>query len=170
VSLDWEGARARLRAAQERLDEIDHEVGDFEALLRARAEAIAAAHATPPRPGVSDVVVFRIGTERFSVAAVEVGEVIDVVHLTALPGVPAFYRGLLSHRGVVFPLVDLRPLVGATPDEHPFALALLFASDARTVAVGVDDVDLLQGVGTVDGVVPLDIWTVLSDARLVVDG
>ena len=185
MSLDWEGARARLRAAQVRLDAIDQEVGDFEALLHARSDAIAAAHATPRPAGVSDLVVFAIGDDRYAVDAVEVAEVIDVPPLTALPGVPALYRGLLSHRGIAFPLLDIRSLVGRTPAAHDaFPHALLFVSDAQTLAVGaaeiegmlrVDDATIAPAAApairgtTPDGTVVLDVWVLLADARLVVD-
>ena len=186
MRLDWEGARARLRAAQERLDAIDQEVGDFESLLHARSDAIAAAHAAPPPVGVADLVVFAIGDARYAVDALEIAEVIDVPALTALPGVPPLYRGLLSHRGIVFPLLDIRPLVAARADERTaFAHALLFVSGAQTVAVGADAIEGLVRVEdativpspspairgtTPDGAVVLDVSVLLADARLVVDG
>jgi purine-binding chemotaxis protein CheW len=186
MSLDWEGARARLRAAQERLDVIDQEVGDFEALLHSRSDAIAAANAAPSAAGIADLVVFAIGNARFAVDAVEIAEVIDVPALTALPGVPPLYHGLLSHRGIAFPLLDIRPLVGRAADAHgTFAHALLFVSEAQTVAVGADAIEGMVRVddatidpspapairgATSDGAVVLDVWVLLADPRLVVDG
>jgi chemotaxis signal transduction protein len=185
MSLDWEGARTRLRLAQERLDAIDQEVGDFESLLHARSDAIAKAHATPPPEGVADLVVFAIGEQRYAVDAVAIAEVIDVAQLTALPGVPPLYRGLLSHRGVVFPLIDIRALLGAAPaHDATFAHALLFSSPAQTAAIGADAVDGMVRVETAtiaaspaaairgttpDGLVVLDVWVLLADARLIVD-
>lgn len=170
MSLDWDGAHARLRAAQERLDEIDQEVGDFEALLHARSDAIAAALARPRPAGSVERVVFTVGAARYAVDAAAVVEVIDVGRITPLPGVPAFYRGVLSHRGVVYPLLDIRPFVGARAVDGTFAYALLFASPAATVAVGADAIDGVETDALPAGVTALDINTLLADARLIVDG
>lgn len=171
MSLDWEGAHARLRAAQERLDEIDQEVGDFEALLHARADAVAAAIARPRPEGSVERVVFTVGAERYAVDATAVVEVIDVGRLTPLPGVPAFYRGVLSHRGIVYPLLDIRPFVGISAGAPAaFAYALLFTSPAATVAIGADAIDGIESDGLAAGVTPLDLGALLADARLIVDG
>lgn len=176
MKLDWEGAHARLRAAQDRLDEIDQSVGDFEQTLRARAEAIATALAAPPPVGVRDLVAFALGNQRFAVDAVDVAEVVKVAQITALPGVPSFYRGLITHRGAIYPLLDIRPFVGTAPTvtakPAPFVQALLCTSDEQAIAIGVDEVegivrsDIANGPA---GMVVVAVSTLLGDARLVVD-
>ena len=170
MSLDWEGAHARLRAAQERLDAIDQEIGDFETLLHARSDAIAAALSRPRAAG-ADRVVFSVGAGRYALEATAIAEVIDVGRLTPLPGVPAFYRGVLSHRGIVYPLLDIRPFVGTPVDaQAAFAYALLLTSPAATVALGADAIDGIESGALPAGVTALDLGALLADARLIVDG
>lgn len=189
MKLDWEGAHARLRAAQERLDAIDQSVGDFEALLQARSAAIAAARAGPAPEGMVDYVVFTAGERRYAIDATVVDEVVEITALTKLPGVPALYRGLLSHRGIVFPLIDIGPLLGAPAAVESFVRALLFATNDRAVAIGADTVDTLRHAAgatapcesdplqaaavagaIAGGTVVLDASILLADARLIVDG
>jgi len=190
VSLDWEGAHARLRAAQERLDAIDQGVGDFEALLHARSAAIAAAAAEPARAGLTDFVIFSAGGAMYGIDAVAVSEVVGITALTLLPSVPPFYRGLLPHAGIVFPLLDIGPLLGTPAANVPFTRALLFASKDHTVAIGADTVETLRAIDTTafpaatvaqsapraavsavtaDGVALLDVWMLLADSRLIVE-
>lgn len=58
---------------------------------------------------------FGIGADRY---ALEAGEVIEVLPLTALkqiPGAPAWVSGLLTHRGGPVPVIDLSALATGTP-------------------------------------------------------
>jgi chemotaxis signal transduction protein len=138
-----------------------------------------------------EVVVFRVGSERYAIDAVEAAEAIEIDAVTMLPGLPPFYRGLIIHQGIVYPLVDIRPLAGAPFDiDFVPAHAILFASNDRTIAVAAASVEsfvrvdrasiamstsregratpAIRGV-TNDGIVLIDIHLLLSDARLVVD-
>ena len=161
-------------------------------VLRARASAMAS-----PLPGDTgaefvDLVVFRVGGERYAIDAVEVREAITVAKVTALPGVAAFYRGLISHQGTVYPLLDIRSLVNATADsETPPAEAILIAFEGCTIAICAEAVESFVHIETSaiaetpasddgvratairgmtnDGIVVIDIRMLLADARLVVD-
>lgn len=160
-------------------------------ILRARAIAMAAPLPPAPKTDLLEVVVFRVGPERYGIDAVEAAVAIEINAVTGLPGLPPFYRGLIVHRGIVYPLVDIRPLAGA-PFDTDFvpAQAILFLSNGRTIAIAAESVEsfvqvdtsaiatsssgegratsAIRGV-TNDGVVLLDIDRLLSDARLVVD-
>ena len=54
-----------------------------------------------------------------------------------MPGLPDFYVGIISRRGTVYPLVDIRRLFGFHIDgEDPFHFAILLTGSGRAVAVG----------------------------------
>jgi purine-binding chemotaxis protein CheW len=191
--LEWAAARARLAAAQASLVAIDEPGADaLREILHARALTLATPKAEPAPAEIAEVIVFRLGGQRYAIVAREALESIAISEITALPGVPDFYRGLISHRGTIYPLLDIRPLIGE-PFEggEPPARAMLFLSDAAAVAIVADAVDgfvqidtativsaavagggeaavAIRGV-TTDAIVVLDIWVLLADARLVLD-
>jgi purine-binding chemotaxis protein CheW len=161
---------------------------ELQQLLHARAVALAAPRVVAPVAEVLELIVFRAGTERYAIDAVEADEAIEINDVTPLPGVPPFYRGLIVEQGVVYPLIDIRALVGA-PAAEPLAPAhaILFTGE-RTIAIAAETVEsfvrietasigapakgahapAIRGV-TADGITLLDIHLLLADARLVVD-
>jgi chemotaxis signal transduction protein len=190
--VNWTSVRERLAAAQHRLDAIDQPVeGEFYERLKAGTVGLGPSTAAEATPEPNSLVVFRIGNERYAVDAIDVLEVVALTRVTALPGLPALYRGLITHRGIVFPLVDIRWLFGgaavetASPEQ-----AILFFSETYALAVAADEVETfvrvaaadiaatgdgeragaaaIRGV-TADGVIVLDVSALLADARLVVD-
>jgi purine-binding chemotaxis protein CheW len=190
--VNWTSVRERLAAAQHRLDAIDQPVeGEFYERLKAGTISLGPATAAAAQPEPNNLVVFRIGNERYAVDAIDVLEVVALTRVTALPGVPAHYRGLITHRGIVFPLVDIRWLLGGAPvgPASP-EQAILFFSETYALAVAADEVETfariaaadmtapvdgeragaaaIRGV-TGDGVVVLDPAALLADARLVID-
>jgi purine-binding chemotaxis protein CheW len=160
-------------------------------VLHARAIALALPRSAEPPADIVELIVFQLGGLRYAIEARDALESIAVAEATALPGVPNFYRGLISHRGLIYPLVDIRPLLGETLDLATApAQAILFASDACAAAIAADSVegftridtatiaagtsDDAEGAAAIRGVTPdaivvLDIWVLLSDARLVLD-
>jgi purine-binding chemotaxis protein CheW len=161
-------------------------------ILRERARAMAAPPPAEASAHFVDLVVFRIAERRFAIDAVEAREAIALTAVTALPGVPSFYRGLISHQGTLYPLVDIRPLInGAFTLEAAPVQAILIASEDATIAICADVVEslvridaatiaearpaddasaltLIRGV-TSDGIMVLNVPRLLADARLVVD-
>jgi chemotaxis signal transduction protein len=120
----------------------DSEIDDTtRAILRARTIELAAPPADDVETEFVELLVLRIGTERYGIATDEADAAIAVPDVTPLPGVPTFYRGVITHRGIVYPLVDIRPLVDRPAGESTFAYALLFASEERTVAIAADEVE-----------------------------
>ena len=191
--LDWRSAYARLRSAEERINAIDlRSQEEIEALIRARAKQLEALENAPPQPEAIDLVILLVAGERYAFDVKEASEAIAITHVTPLPGVPTFFRGLISHRGSVYPLLDIRPLVGgALVRSAQFSQAILFASGESVVAVGAHAVEALQRVEvaeidawrsgsekptsssvrgqTTDGATIIDMRALLSDVRLVVD-
>ena len=191
--IDWAAARARLTAAQDMLAASDEPSAErLREILHARAQTLATPKTLPPPVELIELVVFRLGGQRYAIVAGEALESVTIAETTVLPGVPNVYRGLISHRGILYPLVDIRPLIGGTLDgvARP-AQAILFLSEAATAALVADEVEAfvridaatigsagsahgiepsaaIRGV-TPDAIVVLDIWVLLADARLVLD-
>ena len=107
-----------------------------------------------------------------------------------LPGLPAFYRGIIIHQGAVYPLVDVRKLFGiAGDDEQGPDQALLFSRSDHAIAIVAEAVEAFVQVEaatigarsavqpaptavrgrTADGIVVLDVHLLMADARLVID-
>jgi purine-binding chemotaxis protein CheW len=161
----------------------------LQALLRARAVALAAPRAVAPAAELLELIVFRAGAERYAIDAVVADEAIEVAEITSLPGVPSFYRGLIVEQGVIYPLIDIRPLVGApVPDALVLKHAILFSGE-RTIGIGAETVESFVRIETTsiapapsdrphspavrgvtgNGIMLLDIHLLLADARLVID-
>jgi purine-binding chemotaxis protein CheW len=185
---DWEAARQRLARAAGDGTQISAE--ESASILRARAAALARPEVDAAPAVVANIIVFVIGGERYAFEAGLAFEAVPVAAITPLPGTPRFYLGLIGHRGSVFPLVDIRPLLGV---ERGAALspnhAVLIIDGGSAIAVAVDAIDGLARIdaasiavvpeGTarhkcIRGALPdtttiLDPHALLADARLVVN-
>ena len=99
-------------------------------------------HRSSRRSDRFELVIFRAGSERYAIDAVEIEEAIVLPDVTPLPGVPSFYRGLIAHQGIVYPLIDVRPLAGAdAEDELAPTHAILFSTAEHTVAIAAESVE-----------------------------
>lgn len=58
-----------------------------------------------------DVLVLRIGSEHFALPSLAVREVTRYRAWTVVPGAPPTLPGIISQRGTILPIVDLRPLL-----------------------------------------------------------
>ncbi|NWD77861.1 purine-binding chemotaxis protein CheW [Pseudomonas gingeri] len=59
------------------------------------------------QPRNSLFLVFRIGGERYALEAVEVAEVLPHLQLKPIAQAPAWVAGVLAHRGVMVPVIDV---------------------------------------------------------------
>ncbi|MEC4676486.1 MAG: chemotaxis protein CheW [Nitrospirota bacterium] len=59
--------------------------------------------------------VFKISDENFGIAIDRVVEILKVPKIFAIPGLPGFLSGIMSVRGFVIPLLDLRRRFGMQP-------------------------------------------------------
>lgn len=88
-----------------------------------------------------------LGTDMYAVRIDRVREILEVTHVTPLPLMPAFVRGVMNLRGAVVPVIDLAARLGLPP-------AVL----AKRSCVIMVDVDSPDGLGAhtlgmlVDGV------------------
>ena len=190
-SFDWNAAYARLARAAARVAEIENpSTAGLEKAFRDRSVKYAASSAAPVEPDYIEAIVFTIGHRHFAMAATDCAVVIPIDEMARLPGVPSFYLGLVTHRGAVFPVVDIRPLLGLRhrhEDDENLRYAILVTSGKFALGLaageirGMTKIPLDQitactesGLHAVSGIGPdssliIDIESFLHDARLIVD-
>lgn len=189
VAMDWERARARLDRAEAALAAGDSAAPEeVHRILRDRALRLAAPPVSTTLSQPVDLVLFRSGNGRY---AIDAGHADVVLHAAAtpLPGVPSFHLGLVLHRGEVYPLVDIGPLLGLGPaGRDGVGYAILCSAGEGAIAIAADAIDglyRLDGAGfalppeseghsaihgmTVDGAVIIDVARLLRDARLTIN-
>ncbi|MFO0753501.1 MAG: chemotaxis protein CheW [Thermodesulfovibrionales bacterium] len=133
-------------------------------------------------------VTFTINGEEFAVDAVEVQEIIVLTNVTKVPHLPDYLKGVISLRGTVIPVVDLKTKFGMEREgsaEHTCVIVTEFSGGIMGLIVdSVSDVlhmpeesiaspphfgsrlntDFIRGIGRVDDrlVLVLDIDRVLT--------
>src|SRR5574344_1630242 len=82
-------------------------------LVQAKGSAVAVKVDESP----SQYLTFSLGGEMFAVGILNVKEIIEYGHLTEIPMMPAFIRGVINLRGSVVPVIDLSARVGGRSAE-----------------------------------------------------
>jgi purine-binding chemotaxis protein CheW len=70
---------------------------------------------------------FTLAEETFAIEIVKVREVIDYVHLTRVPRMPVFLRGVINLRGSVVPVIDLRLILSMPAVEKTVDTCIIIA-------------------------------------------
>ena len=70
---------------------------------------------------------FTLAEETFAIEIVKVREVIDYVHLTRVPRMPVFLRGVINLRGSVVPVIDLRLILSMPGVEKTVDTCIIIA-------------------------------------------
>lgn len=104
---------------------------------------------TGAAPDVQTFLVLRLGAETFALPSAAVREVMRWRKPTVVPGAPPLLPGIISQRGVVLPVVDLRSLLGFTPTAPD--------RSTRYIIVQHDDVELVLLVDAVNDLVDLSL-------------
>ena len=65
----------------------------------------------------SQYLTFAVGGEMFAVGILNVKEIIEFGHITEIPMMPAFIRGVINLRGSVVPVIDLSSRFGSKSTE-----------------------------------------------------
>jgi purine-binding chemotaxis protein CheW len=175
-------------------DELNQDDSQREqANLQMRLQQRAKQYATPQKQAttyaeeeVYQVLAFQLGKERYAIDVSYVRGVRPLETLTRVPGVPAFYRGVINVRGRLVSILDLRYFFNIPVDQSdlPPELVLvetetlylgLLAQHIEAVATipraRVEAVDMKYARGvTVERLVLLDIQTLFNDERLIVGG
>jgi purine-binding chemotaxis protein CheW len=164
---------------------------EAQAVLAARARALAHLDEADVVEDDSAVLTFVLGGAGYALPAAEVREVQPLGDYTRLPAVPPFVLGLVNVRGRLVAALDLRPLLTIpTAPLAPAALLLIVGSEDASIGLIADEVtavrlvagDLLatpssaagQGTSWVRGVdkelnLHLDPAALLADPRLTVN-
>ena len=144
----------------------------------------------------SQYLTFLLGGEMFAVGILNVKEIIEYGHLTEIPMMPAFIRGVINLRGSVVPVIDLSARFGGktTDVSRRTCIVIVEVSDGdlrHDIGIMVDAVsevldipgseiepppsfgakiraDFIQGMGKVEGhfVIILNVDRVLSPQEI----
>lgn len=192
--IDWAEAHRRLEAARqlmERGGSLSPE--ETRALLRRRAAALARKQQSTKDEarGRLDVVAFFLGREEYGIEAEFVSEVLPLKDLTPLPCTPRFVLGIVTMRGRIVSVIDIRklydlPEAGLSDLDQLIVIegpgmqfGILANRLSGLVSVPLDDVQpapptltgaretFLRGV-TPAHMIILDVGRMLSDSTIVV--
>jgi chemotaxis-related protein WspB len=70
---------------------------------------------------------FGLGTDRYALAADDVGEILPLVEIKALPGAPVAIAGLINYRGRPVPVIDLSALALGRPAQQRLSTRIVLS-------------------------------------------
>jgi len=91
------------------------------------------------RSGLAELLMFRIGSERFAVELLSVEEAIDLPDVHHVPEMPPAMLGVITVRGSLTPVFTPRDALGVPAEGN--GAALIFRSNRGRFALAIDDVD-----------------------------
>ena len=177
--VNWSQVRQRLaaRAAADGADVMSPERA--RAVLEERALALARVPAEADDAESIEAVVFSLADERYAIETTYVREVVRLGEVTSLPGAPDFFAGVVSLRGQVLAVVDLRRLFGLSAAGSVSMTRLVVLGDERpefgVLAETVSEVVALRAGQLLDpaggaGLAAEHIRGVTDAALIVLDG
>ncbi len=118
---------------------------------------------------VIELLSFYCGKEELALDILEIQEIIKVPHITPVPRVPESVLGIISLRGTIVPIVDLRRFLGLAPIElGRDSRILVLRAQGDAVGVSVDRVVSVQRMDR-DAIEPVP-RTMKRDASEMLDG
>jgi purine-binding chemotaxis protein CheW len=88
------------------------------------------------------LVVFRLGDQRYALPLAAVERIVRAAEVTRLPDAPPIVLGVLDVQGRIFPVLDIRRRFGQPPREiNPADQFLIARTAARTVILVVDETE-----------------------------
>ena len=174
---------ARISGPRQAMDwDVDDDDDDEDAFDDRWDDATYAHHRGPRRPlrdrargrtGVVELLMFRIGTERFAVELASVEEAIDLPDVHHVPEMPPAMVGVITVRGALTPVFTPDDALGVRV-EHRSA-ALIFRAPRGRFALAIDDVDdvmtldlaQLRDAPGVDGSDPVVLGVARHDGSIV---
>jgi len=111
------------------------------AILAERARSLAHKPVDGSARRTLNVVVFRLGQERFALDVTAVAELIRNAPVTPLPGGPAHLLGLIYHRGGLMRLVDIRAQLGLPIPSAELAEVVVLNGEGMLTGIGVDAIE-----------------------------
>jgi purine-binding chemotaxis protein CheW len=180
--IDWQSLRRELEWEQSNRQE-DTNLRRLQ--QRARQYAALLPNAQADEVATASVLAFQLGRERYALDVMLVRSVRTAGRITAVPGVPYFYPGVVNLRGQITTVLDLRGFFDVQQrSPEPARELIIVQANALELALlahhieGVaqiplshieplPDVRYSRGV-TSDGLVLLDILSLFEDERLIV--
>lgn len=95
---------------------------------------------------IQQYLTFMLGGEIFAIGILHIKEIIEYGHLTSVPTMPEFIRGVINLRGAVVPVVDLASRFGGKPSQVTrrsciVILELGMVDEVQVIGVVVDAVN-----------------------------
>jgi purine-binding chemotaxis protein CheW len=91
--------------------------------------------------------IFNIGEDTFGIDIASVVEIIKVQKIFSIPGLPGFLTGVMSVRGIVMPVIDLRLRFGMKPSGRKERIILVRFGQERIgfLVDGISEILMLEG-------------------------
>lgn len=101
--------------------------------------------------------VFKISDENFGFAIERVVEILKVQKVFSIPGLPEFLSGVMSVRGSVIPLIDLRRRFGMTPTGKKERI-IIVRFEKEKVGFLVDEIEEILSLSSEEIISPPSIF------------
>jgi chemotaxis signal transduction protein len=143
--LDWRLVNARLALANQAMERaLQPSPERIAKVYRDRAQRLAVVPPNAAAASREPVIVFRLGAARYSIGLEYVAEVIPLHAVTPVPGTPKHIAGVISVRGEIRPLMDLKSLLGLPGGDAEVGYGLMLNRPKPGLGLQVDAV---EGVG-----------------------
>ena len=84
---------------------------------------------------------FTLGEEEYGIEILKVQEIKGYTRITAIPGAPAYVKGVMNLRGTIVPIIDLRIKFGLPPTEYDkLTVIIVVMVEGRASGMVVDAV------------------------------
>jgi purine-binding chemotaxis protein CheW len=88
-----------------------------------------------------EVLVFALGGEEYAVDILKVQEIRGYEKVTAIPGSPAYLKGVVNLRGIIVPVIDMRIKFGLADARYDnFTVVIILRVAGRVIGIVVDAV------------------------------
>lgn len=91
--------------------------------------------------------VFEVAGERYAVDLDHVSAVNRAAPVAHVPGLPAFWAGIVSFRGLLYPVLDLGRLLGLDASEREVAVFVVLSGRSQT-AIPCEETPSVRRLGT----------------------
>lgn len=193
-AINWEGIRSSLESFREKLEaDILVSEKDKEKILRTRAKALSREIKKESLTGdYLEVVEFVLADEKYGIELNSIVEVYKLKDLTSLPGTPPFILGVISVRGKILTIIDIKKLFELSDKgisdlnkviivhTHGMEAGILADVITGVRSIPVDKIqltlptltdiraDYMKGV-TGDQLIILNVENIFSDERIIVN-
>lgn len=101
---------------------------------------------------------FNIGDTFYGIELLHISDIISVQPITRVPGLPAYFKGIINLRGKVVPIIDVRLKLGQEEREYDDKTCFIVVNVSEMqVGLIVDRVDEVVNVNAADRNPPPDL-------------